>query len=123
MNRTIFALPPQSQYRTAGGLDVSRRITAFSGGATLDKLVDTLDRRSGVMLSSGTQVPGRYESFDLGFADPPLKLEATGARFTLTALNERGKVLIAFFAATLREPCLSIAQTTATMISGTSIRG
>jgi anthranilate synthase len=123
MNRTIFALPPQSQYRTAGGLDVSRRITAFSGGATLDKLVDTLDRRSGVMLSSGTQVPGRYESFDLGFADPPLKLEATGARFALTALNERGKVLIAFLAATLREPCLSIAQTTATLISGTIIRG
>ena len=51
-----------------------------------------------MVLSSGTTVPGRYESFDLGFSDPPLKLETTGVNFKLEALNARGEVLIAFLA-------------------------
>jgi len=49
-----------------------------------------------VVLSSGTTVPGRYESFDLGFSDPPLRLETTGSDFSLEALSARGEVLIAF---------------------------
>jgi hypothetical protein len=31
-----------------------------------DAVDDLIDRRRGVVLSSGTKVPGRYESFDLG---------------------------------------------------------
>ena len=53
----------------------------FTGDANrLDELIDLLDRRRGVVLSSGTTVPGRYESFDLGFSDPPLALETDGRR-------------------------------------------
>src|SRR5450756_3078665 len=71
MNRTAFSLPARSEYRTRGGLAVTRAVEQFSGGAKrLDDLNDLLDRRPGVVLSSGTTVPGRYESFDLGFADP-----------------------------------------------------
>jgi len=76
MNRTVFSLPEHSEYRTASGLAISRSVEQFSGDAKrLDDLIDLLDRRRGVVLSSGTTVPGRYESFDLGFADPPLVLE------------------------------------------------
>src|SRR5213075_2404158 len=97
MNRTVFSLPARSEYRTAGGLAVTRSVEQFSGGANrLDELIELLDRRPGVVLSSGTTVPGRYESFDLGFSDPPLRLETTGINFFIDALNERGKVLIAF---------------------------
>ena len=97
MNRTVFSLPARSEYRTRGGLAVTRTVEQFSGGANrLDDLIDLLDRRRGVVLSSGTTVPGRYESFDLGFSDPPLQLETTGADFSLAALNARGEVLIAF---------------------------
>src|SRR5262245_46197341 len=98
MNRTVFSLPLRSDYRTAGGLEVSRTVAHFTGGTALDSLIDLLDRRRGVVLSSGTTVPGRYESFDLGFANPPLRLEATGANFMIDALNARGKVLIGFLA-------------------------
>src|SRR5437016_11065950 len=109
MNRTAFSLPAHSEYRTHGGLVVSRSVEQFSGGANrLDDLVNLLDRRRGVVLSSGTTVPGRYESFDLGFSDPPLKLETAGFNFKLEALNERGQVLIAFLADVLREPCVVI---------------
>ena len=62
----------------------------FTGGADrLDDLIDLLDRRRGVVLSSGTTVPGRYESFDLGFADPPLRLETAGTDFSLAGAESR----------------------------------
>src|SRR5580658_8932960 len=114
MNRTVFSLPDHSEYRTRGGLLITRSVEHFSGGASrLDDLIELLDRRRGVVLSSGTTVPGRYESFDLGFSDPPLSLETTGADFALVALNPRGEVLIAFLADTLREPCVIVTETSA----------
>src|SRR6266568_9300046 len=117
MNRTAFSLPARSQYRTHGGLEVLRSVEQFTGGASrLDDLIDLLDRRRGVVLSSGTTVPGRYESFDLGFSDPPLVLETNGANFALQALNGRGEVLIAFLGDVLREPCVVISEKSATRL-------
>ncbi|KGJ67963.1 putative Anthranilate synthase [Bradyrhizobium diazoefficiens SEMIA 5080] len=109
---------------TRAGLAITRVAEQFTGGASrLDDLVNLLDRRRGVVLSSGTTVPGRYESFDLGFSDPPLKLETTGVDFKLEALNERGQVLIAFLADVLREPCVVISEKTASRLAGHIIRG
>src|SRR3954451_21848646 len=124
MNRTVFSLPEHSEYRTNGGLAVARSVEQFTGHADrLDHLIDLLDRRRGVVLSSGTTVPGRYESFDLGFSDPPLRLETVGAYFSLEALNARGEVLIGFLGDTLREPCVVIDEKTATRLSGHILRG
>ncbi|MEW6768925.1 MAG: anthranilate synthase component I [Pseudomonadota bacterium] len=123
MNRTLFSLAPHSEFKTARGLDVSRAVETFSGGVALDKLIERLDSRRGVMLSSGTTVPGRYESFDLGFSDPPLKFESAGTDFIIEALNERGAVLIAFLAETLNEPCATLTEKSATRIEGVVKRG
>ncbi|MGY3609705.1 MULTISPECIES: anthranilate synthase component I [unclassified Bradyrhizobium] len=124
MNRPVFALPARSDYVTRGGLAITRVAEQFTGGASrLDDLVSLLDRRRGVVLSSGTTVPGRYESFDLGFSDPPLKLETSGVNFKLEALNERGQVLIAFLTEVLREPCVVISEKAATRLAGHIIRG
>jgi anthranilate synthase len=124
MNRTVFSLPSVSRYRTQDGLWVVRTADIFSGHADrLDTLIDLLDRRRGVVLSSGTTVPGRYDSFDLGFADPPLVLETTGFNFTLSALNARGEVLIAFLSDVLRDPTVVITETTASRLAGHILRG
>ncbi|KIZ38196.1 MULTISPECIES: anthranilate synthase component I [Rhodopseudomonas] len=123
MNRTVFSLPPLSDYRTQAGLQISRAVQSLTGGDALDNLIDLLDRRRGVVLSSGTTVPGRYESFDLGFADPPLVLETNGTAFSLQALNPRGNVLIAFLGETLNEPCAVIDSRTAARIEGHIVRG
>src|SRR5258707_4116755 len=124
MNRTAFSLPEHSEYRTRGGLVVSRAVEQFTGNARrLDDLIDLLDRRRGVVLSSGTTVPGRYESFDLGFSDPPLALETAGSNFSLQALNLRGEVLIAFLGDTLREPCVVITEKKAARLAGHIVRG
>jgi anthranilate synthase len=124
MNRTVFSLPEQCDYRTRGGLSVSRAVEHFTGHADrLDDLIELLDRRRGVVLSSGTTVPGRYESFDLGFSDPPLRLESVGTTFSLQALNARGEVLIAFLGDTLSEPSVVIDEKTATRLTGHILRG
>src|SRR5882757_1176662 len=123
MNRTVFSLPAYEDYRTAAGLEVSRAVEQFTGGTRLDDLIELLDRRRGVVLSSGTTVPGRYESFDLGFSDPPLVLETAGANFALNALNGRGEVLIAFLGDVLREPCVVISEKSATRLAGHIVRG
>src|SRR6201991_2618298 len=124
MNRTVFSLPDHSEYRTRGGLAITRVVEQFSGGAKrLDDLIELLDRRRGVVLSSGTTVPGRYESFDLGFSDPPLVLETAGSNFSLQALNARGEVLIAFLGDALREPCVVIREKSVTHLAGYIIRG
>jgi anthranilate synthase len=124
MNRTVFSLPDHSEYRTRGGLLVTRSVEHFSGGASrLDDLIELLDRRRGVVLSSGTTVPGRYESFDLGFADPPLQLQTTGVNFSLSVLNARGEVLIAFLGDVLREPCVVITERSAGRLAGHVLRG
>jgi anthranilate synthase len=124
MNRTAFSLPAYSEYRTRGGLVVARSVEQFTGGANrLDDLINLLDRRRGVVLSSGTTVPGRYESFDLGFSDPPMVLETTGADFALQALNARGEVLIAFLGEVLREPCVVISEKSPTRLAGHIVRG
>src|SRR5580698_5108957 len=124
MNRTAFSLPATSEYRTRGGLLVSRAVEQFTGDAKrLDDLIDMLDRRRGVVLSSGTTVPGRYESFDLGFSDPPLRLETSGSDFSLQALNARGEVLIAFLGDALREPCVVVTEKNAKRLAGHIVRG
>ena len=122
MNRTVFSLPAQSDYTTAGGLAVTRSIEHFNGGSRLDNLIDLLDRRRGLVLSSGSTVPGRYESFDLGFADAPLKLETTGLNFSIEATNARGEVLIAFLNDTLNEPCAVITERTPPRLAGHLVR-
>src|ERR1700694_3898573 len=123
MNRTAFSLPARSQYRTHGGLELARSVEQFAGGANrLDDRIELLDRRRGVVLSSGTTVPGRYESFDLGFSDPPLQLETVGFDFSLQALNARGEVLIAFLGDALREPCVVVTERNAARLKGHILR-
>src|SRR2546423_12979452 len=123
MNRTVFSLPPYEDSRSAAGLEVSRAVEQFTGGTRLDDLIELLDRRRGVVLSSGTTVPGRYESFDLGFADPPLQLETAGSTFSLQALNARGEVLIGFLGDALRAPCVAVTDKSATRLGGHIVRG
>src|ERR1700756_700571 len=124
MNRTVFSLPARSEYRTRSGLAVIRSVEQFSGGANrLDDLIDLLDRRRGVVLSSGTTVPGRYESFDLGFCDPPLQLQTRETNFALEALNARGEILIAFIGEVLREACVVVTEMSAGRLAGHILRG
>src|SRR4051812_23976667 len=124
MNRTAFSLPEHSDYRTSGGLAISRAVEQFTGNAKrLDDLIELLDRRRGLVLSSGTTVPGRYESFDLGFSDPPLVLETAGSDFSLSALRGGGGVLVAFRGEVLRESWVVVSEGSPPRLAAHIIRG
>ncbi|CAN0579952.1 unnamed protein product, partial [Ectocarpus sp. 12 AP-2014] len=71
----------------------------------VEDLVQALDARRGVLLTSSYEFPGRYARWTLGFSDPPLELSGTGRDFRVRALNDRGRVLLPAFWDRLSDGC------------------
>src|SRR6202023_3148686 len=83
-----------TRYITNGGIRIEREIVAQPYSPADTALADRLDERRGVLFSSSFEFPGRYTRWDMGFVDPPLVFTARGRRFSIDALNERGRVLL-----------------------------
>ena len=90
-------------YRTRGGIRVERRLIRQPYDGAVEPLVDALERRRGVLLSSSFEYPGRYTRWDLGFVDPPVMLTARDRDVTIEALNLRGRVLVRAIAENLAD--------------------
>ena len=82
------------EYTSAGGVRIRRTERPERYENAMDALIDSLDAGRGAALASSFEYPGRYTRWDMGFVDPLLALEGRGREFTLSALNERGRVLI-----------------------------
>lgn len=83
--------PSPKTYITTGKVVVVsdvQDVTDPSG--EIKALRERLDSCRGVLLSSSYEYPGRYSTWSLGFADPPVVLESWGRRFAIKALNARG---------------------------------
>src|SRR5215471_743314 len=93
-------MQPES-YRTGGGIRVRREISNRAYRPADNALADALDTRRGVLFSSSFEFPGRYTRWDMGFVDPPLVFTARGRRFSIEALNERGRILLEAVAGSL----------------------
>lgn len=94
-------------FQTRGGVAVLRDAEEVDGRRELEALIDALDRRRGVLLSSNYDYPGRYTRWDLGFSAPPIQIVARGREFHVRALNDRGAVLLPFVAEVVeRAPAL-----------------
>ena len=81
VDRLVFSNDPSSSEATT------------SAGA-IEELVEQLDHQKGVLLASSYEFPGRYARWSLGFVDPPLEVAGRGSDCTITALNDRGKVIM-----------------------------
>ncbi|CAN0352169.1 unnamed protein product, partial [Scytosiphon promiscuus] len=91
--------PATDGYTTKGNVDVSCEVCGCVGVRKdllsenqqeyVEDLVQALDSRRGVLLTSSYEFPGRYARWTLGFSDPPLELSGTGRDFRVRALNER----------------------------------
>ena len=90
-------------YRTRGGIRIERRLIRQPYEGAVEPLVDALERRRGVLLSSSFEYPGRYTRWDLGFVDPPVMLTARDRDVRIEALNLRGRVLVRAIAEALAE--------------------
>ena len=104
----------ESLYHTEGGVTVHRAIDRLDvpHQRAIDPLVEALDSRQGAVFTSSYEYPGRYTRWDMGFVDPPLRLTFRGLAFEVTALNERGKVLLPAIGEAL-ERCPHLASPTA----------
>lgn len=87
----------EHQYQTAGNLLINRSEKLIPYENAIDRVIDRLDAERGLVFSSNVEFPGRYTLWDVGLVNPPLVLNARGAKFSLEALNERGQVLLEFF--------------------------
>ena len=83
---------PES-FITAGGVKVSCVCAPEIYENARMILVEQLDRRRGVLLSSDFEYPGRYTRWDMGFFDPPLEISAVGWSARVRALCGRGRIL------------------------------
>ncbi|MBF2065411.1 MAG: anthranilate synthase [Calothrix sp. C42_A2020_038] len=84
-------------YTTLGGVRVLRSIIEVKMDNALDDILFRLDSQRGGLLTSSYEYPGRYRRWAIGFVNPPLELVTRENNFTLTALNQRGEVLLTLF--------------------------
>jgi len=75
--------------------------TVQNPDAVIERMVDALDSRLGALFASSYEFPGRYARWTLGFVNPPLRVTGRDRSFAVTALNGRGKVLLAAVQAAL----------------------
>src|SRR6187431_3326583 len=87
--------PLATSYTTAGGIAVTRRRESVDAHVAIGELIDLLDTRRGVLLSSNYDYPGRYTRWDLGLCDPLLEVSSRERRLEVNALSERGRLLLA----------------------------
>lgn len=82
------------RYPTAGGVTVQRYERTVPYENATGALVERLDSRRGVLLSSSFEYPGRYTRWDIGFVNPPVVITARGRELRIEALNRRGEILM-----------------------------
>ena len=81
-------------YETAGGIAVSRRVLPAEYTLAADELCRDLNQYQGLLLSSSYEYPGRYTRWDVGFSRPLLQISSHGLHLRITALNDRGEILL-----------------------------
>lgn len=69
----------------------------------MEDILTGLNSQRGGVLKSSYEYPGRYKRWAIGFINPPLELATRENSFTLTALNERGEVLLSDLAERLHK--------------------
>ena len=94
---------PSGRYVTKGGVAVDCTMEKLDDPQlALEELIDRLDQERGCVFQSSYEVPGRYARWTMGFVNPPLAFEAWGRRFSISALNKRGSVLLPAILAALQ---------------------
>ncbi|HHP7232171.1 MAG TPA: anthranilate synthase [Xenococcaceae cyanobacterium] len=90
-------------YQTQSEIHVTRFLTEVSMKSSIEKILLSLDFQRGGLLESSYEYPGRYKRWAIGFINPPLELATRDNCFTLTALNDRGQILLAHIAKSLQQ--------------------
>src|SRR5436309_13762084 len=109
----------RTTYETAGRIRVHRTVEEIPVAGAIEPVILALDDSRGVLLASSYEYPGRYTRWDMGFVDPPLELTSRGAAVRVSALNDRGRVLLPAVAGALAAlPAVTWTERTDTTLAG-----
>lgn len=100
---SFVSIPRQSVYTTKGNIEVTRTADHIDVETANQVILKEIDNKKGALFSSGFEYPGRYSRWDIGFKNPAFELAASGNGFSMTAGNERGKILLNALFHKLRE--------------------
>lgn len=81
-------------YQTHAGLTVAYEDESLTYENAIAPLLKQLDTFRGALYTSSFEFPGRYTLWDVGFVNPPLVITSHHRNITISALNERGDVLL-----------------------------
>lgn len=82
------------RYTTPHGISVTRTTSRVSYRKGLRHILQQLDSRRGIYLSSGYEFPGRYSRWDIASVCPPLEIVGQGRNIEIRPLNLRGEMLV-----------------------------
>jgi len=85
------------EFVSPAGIRVERYKQQLEYQPRLEKLAESLDKERGVCLSSGVDFPNRYSQWEIGFKNPPLEFIGRGRDLQVSALNQRGVILLSLF--------------------------
>lgn len=85
---------PHLRYTTPRGITVRRTESKLTYTRGLHHVLQQLDRKRGVYLSSGYEYPERYSRWDVASVAPSLEIVGRGRQLEFRALNERGRILL-----------------------------
>lgn len=88
---------------TNSGIKITRQETILEAKNGIAFLIDYLETKRGMFLSSGTEYPGRYSRWETGFFDPPVEAIAYFDKVVFKPFNQRGSILIDIFKEILEE--------------------
>ncbi len=88
------AVKKNYQYQTQGGIQIIRTQTLLDYQQGIDQLITLQDSQRGAVFSSNYEYPSRYQRWDVAFVNPPLVITSQGFDFSITALNQRGEILL-----------------------------
>lgn len=115
----VNASEKSTVYTTSEGLHIARSQASMPADRPVGLLLSQLDEHKGALFSSTYKFPGRYSRWDIGFINPPVEFTAKDNAFHIKALNDRGKVIVAYLAEFLNHPSFTFEKISDTELSGT----
>lgn len=84
----------EETFVTKGGIGVTVTARAADYSKGTSPWIDRLDAERGAVFSSSYEYPGRYTRWDMALVNPPLVIESRARDVSVTALNDRGRLLL-----------------------------
>ncbi|AHF09856.1 anthranilate synthase component I [Dehalobacter restrictus] len=82
-------------YHTSGGLLI-HSVTEEVDKSYREKIITELNDVRGAYFCSSFEYPGRYTRWDIGFINPPIEIQTFGRNIEITALDQKGLILLEF---------------------------